>query len=281
MVPGYFETVQNPLLAGRSLEWDDIYERRNVLVVTENFAREYWGEPNRALGKRIRNSSSSPWREIVGVVGDVYTRGVANDAPLVVFLPYITENFWGAEAFSVRELRYVVRTTRPDPRSLLPQIREVVSSANPNLALADVLTLDQIFGQSIARTSFTLAMLGIAAGVALVLGLVGVYGVVSYIVAQRTKEMGVRIALGATRKRVSLMVLKQGSVLGTLGVVVGIGLSTGLTRVMEALLFGVSPVDPLTYGAVSAALVAVVLLASYLPARRAAEVDPTQALRGE
>jgi predicted permease len=281
IVPGYFETIRNPVLVGRVIEWADIYDRRNVIVVTENLAREHWGEPEQALGRRLRTGEWAPWREIVGVVGNVHSSGVAAEAPKMVYLPFITANHWGAESFSVRELRYAIRTSMPSPESLLPEIRALVDGVNPNLALADVRTLDDILGDSIARTSFTLVMLGLAAGVALLLGLVGVYGVISYIDSQRTRGMGVRLALGATKSQVGGMVLRHGAVLGVVGVIVGMGAAAGLTRLMTALLFGVSPGDPLTYGGLASALVAVVLLASYLPARRAAKVDPTEALRWE
>jgi len=279
MVPGYHRTLQNRLLAGRSLEWADIYERHNVALVTENFARQYWDEPARAVGRRIRNSASSPWREIVGVVGDVHTRGVAVEAPFVVYLPFITEQFWGTRSFCVRELRLVVRTDHPDPSSLLPQIREAVWSVNANLALADIKPLDRIFGDSMARTSLTVVTLGIAAAVALILGLVGVYGTISFIVSQRTREMGVRLALGASRRQVSFMVLRQGGVIAVLGAALGLGAAVGLTRLMSSLLFRVNPVDLPTYTVVSGALLGVVLLASYVPAHRAASVDPNHALR--
>jgi len=281
IVPGYFETVQNRLLAGRSLEWADSYQRRNVAMVTENYAREFWGQPSGALGKRIRNNPSSPWREIVGVVGNDYTRGVAAEAPSVIYLPFITADFWGSESFCVRELRYVIRVSRPDPLSLLPEVRQAVWSVNGNLALSDVKTLDQIFDLSIARTSFTLVVLGIAAVVAVILGMVGVYGVISYVVSQRTREIGVRMALGASQGQVVQEVMRQGGVFAGLGVTLGLGVALGLTRLMSALLFGVSPVDVPTYAAVSSGLVLMVLVASYLPARKAARVDPMVALRSD
>jgi predicted permease len=281
MIPGYHETIQDRLLAGRSIEWADIYERRNVALVTESFAREYWGEPGAALGKRIRNSDSSPWREIVGVVGNVYTRGVASDPPLVIYLPFITADFWDESSFSFRDLRYVVRTDRPDPLTLLPAVRDATWSVNRNLAIADVITLDRIYGKSIARTSFSLVMLGIAAGVAMILGMVGVYGVVSFIVSQRTREMGIRMALGANRAQVKGMVLKQGGTIALVGTGLGLMSAAFLTGIMASLLYGVSPLDPLTYAVVSGVLSAVVLMASYIPARRASRVDPTDALRWE
>jgi ABC-type antimicrobial peptide transport system permease subunit len=215
------------------------------------------------------------------VVENVHTQGVATEAPKVVFLPFITANFWGGESFCVRELRLVIRSQRASPLSLLPEVRQAVWSVNRNLALADVRTLDHIFAESIARTSFTLVAVGIAGAVALILGLVGVYGIISYIVSQRRQEMGIRLAMGASKSQVTRMVLRQGGIFALLGVSFGTAVAIGLTRLMSALLFGVSPTDPATYATVGAALVGVVLLASYLPARRAARVDPLLALRAE
>lgn len=281
ITPGYFATLENPLLAGRTVEWEDAYQRRPVAVVTENFAREFWGGPAAALGRRFRTSTNSPWREIVGVVQNVHTTGVAETPPTVIYWPLIMERMWGVSTFMIRDLRYTVRTSRHDPTTLLPEVGAAVWSANPNLPLSETLTLDDILANSMARTSFTLVMLGIAAGVALLLGVVGVYGVLSYLVAQRTREMGVRLALGARPADVRRMVVRQGGLLGVAGVTIGLGVAVGLTQLMSALLFGVRPVDPLSYGAVAAALMAVVLLASYIPARRAAAVDPTEVLRWE
>lgn len=281
ITPGYFATLENPLLAGRTIEWEDVYQRRPVAVVTENFAREFWGRPAEALGRRFRTAANSPWREIVGVVQNVHTTGVAETPPTVIYWPLIMEGMWGVSTFTIRDLRYAVRTSRLDPTTLLPEVGDAVWSVNPNLPLSENLTLDEILADSMARTSFTLVMLGIAAGVALLLGMVGVYGVLSYLVAQRTREMGVRLALGARPADVRRMVVRQGAVLGVAGVAIGLGVAVGLTHLMSALLFGVRPVDPLSYGAVAAALMGVVLLASYIPARRAAGVDPTEVLRWE
>jgi len=281
VTPGYFATLENPLLAGRTIEWEDVYQRRPVAVVTENFAREFWRRPAEAVGKRLRTATNSPWREIVGIVQNEHTTGVAETPPTVIYWPLIMERMWGIRTFTVRDLRYAIRTSRPDPTTLLPEVREAVWSVNSNLPLSETLTLDQILANSMARTSFTLVMLGIAAGVALLLGVVGVYGVLSYLVAQRTREMGVRLALGACPADVRRMVIRQGGMLGVAGVVIGLGAAAGLTRLMSALLFEVSPVDPLTYSGVAAALIGVVLLASYIPARRAAGVEPTEALRWE
>jgi ABC-type antimicrobial peptide transport system permease subunit len=175
----------------------------------------------------------------------------------------------------------VIRTTRPNPSSLLPAVRQAIWAVDPNLPLANVRTLDDLVGASMSRTSFTLIMLGIAATVAVFLGTVGIYGVISYIVAQRTKEIGVRMALGARRRDVRRMVLRHGAMVGVGGVILGLAAAVGLTRAMSALLFGVSPADPVTYAAGAAGVTVVSLLACYIPARRAAAVDPLEALRWE
>ena len=178
-------------------------------------------------------------------------------------------------------MAFAVRTDRPSLSNLLPEVRKAVWSVNPNLPLANVRTLDEILDRSLARTSFTLVMLMIASAVALVLGVVGIYGVISYIVSQRTREIGVRMALGAGRGDVSRMVLRQGMILAGSGVAIGLIAAMGLTRLMTSLLYGVEATDPVTFGVVAAMLSAVALLASYLPALRASRTDPVEALRFE
>ena len=269
----YFETMQNPVLAGRAIDWSDIHDGAEVAMVTANLAEEYWGNAGAALGKRIRRSApNAPWREIVGVVGNVHDAGVTQDAPQVVFFPLDSTN---------RSMAFAIRTSRPTATSLLPEARAVVRAVNPNLPLANIRTLDEILDRSMARTSFTLVMLSIAAAVALALGVVGIYGVISYIVSQRTREIGVRMAVGADRRDVIRMVLRQGMFLAGIGVVVGLVAAMGLTRLMSSLLYGVEATDPVTFGVVAATLVAVALAASYLPALRASRTDPLEALRFE
>ena len=271
----------NPVLAGRSITWADIYSYVPVVVVTGNFAREYWEEPATAIGKRIKQNMGAPWREIIGVVGNVHDDGVSEEATAVIYWPMIVADFWDKELVTIRAMAYAIRTDRTGSPSVLNEVRQAVWSVNPNLPLANVATLDELHQESMARTSFTLVMLGIAAAVALLLGAIGIYGVISYVVSQRTQEIGVRIALGASNVDVIRLVLRQGLLLTGTGLLLGLGVSVGLTRLMAALLFSVSPADPLTYSTVSASLAGVALLASYLPARRAAGLDPTEALRWE
>ncbi len=288
---GYFEAMQNPVLAGRPIEWSDIQGRVPVAVVTENFAEEHWGSPAAALGKRIRLTASGNGipREIIGVVGNVREDGVSQPAPTVVFWP-MAQNRFARRASAVqradglyvyRIMTFAVRTSRPRALSLLPEVREAVGALNPNLALGNVRTLDDILAQSMARESFISVMLAIAAAVSLAMGVVGIYGVISYVVSQRTREIGVRMALGANERDVRRMVLRQGMILAVVGVVVGLVAAVGLTRLMSSMLYGVEATDPVTVGAVAALMIAVVLVASYVPALRASRTDPLEALRFE
>jgi predicted permease len=277
----YFETMGNPLVAGRTITWTDIRNHAPVVMVTENFTREYWDVPTDAIGKRIKASLDDPWREIVGVVGNVHDDGVNEKATPIVYWPLIVENMWGQGLETRRNVAYAVRSKRAGTQGFLQEIRQAVWSMNSNLPIARVRTLEEIVDRSMARTSFTLIMLGIAAAVAILLGAVGIYGVISYAVSQRTREIGVRVALGAQQGDVSRLVLRQGAFLAVLGVVVGLGAAFGLTRLMSALLFGVDPVDPMTYALAAVVLSAIALMASYFPARRAASVDPMVALRWE
>ena len=283
---GYFETMGNDVLAGRAITWADVQDRARVAAVTRNIAEEYWGSAAAAIGKRIRLFSSTDlgahdWREIVGVVGNVHDDGTSQEAVSVVYWPQVVENWWGDELWTSRSMGYAVRASGGPPEALLAQVRDAVWGVSPNLPLANVRTLQELVDDSMARTSFTLVMLGIAAAVALFLGAVGIYGVISYVVSQRTREIGVRMALGAEKADVSRMVLKQAGLLALAGVAIGLVAAAGATRLMSSLLFGVSPLDPVTFGAVAATLALIALVASYLPARRASGVDPVVALRFE
>jgi putative ABC transport system permease protein len=284
----YFETMQIPLLAGRALEWSDSYELNRVVMVTENFARDYWDSPADAVGKRIATGlNAGNWFEIVGVSGNVRDEGLDQDPTAVVYWPMMLRNLWADMPGEVdevtvhRSLNYAIRSSRVGSPEFITEVREAIWAVNPNLPLAGVRGLEELLDRSMARTSFSLIMLGIAAAVALILGAIGIYGVISYIVSQRTRELGVRLALGANAGDVKKMVLKHGMILCGIGVLIGLGAAFGLTRLLGALLYGVDPVDPLTFGAVAISLTVVALVASYVPAAKAASIDPVEAMRNE
>jgi predicted permease len=279
--PGYFQTMGNPIIAGRDVSWTDVHEHRQVVLLSENLAREYWSDANAALGKRVRESPNGPWREVIGVVGNDYDDGVDDKATPTVYWPLLKANFWGQPFTVQRGLAIAVRSDRTGTESFLKEIREAVWSVNSNLPIANVRTVQELYNGSMAHTSFTLVMLAIAASMALLLGVVGIYGVISYSITRRTREIGIRIALGASQQKVRAMFVRQGLVLAALGVAAGVAAALPLTRFMSALLFEISPLDPLTYGGVSAAIVLACLLATYLPARRATRVEPVEALRVE
>jgi ABC-type antimicrobial peptide transport system permease subunit len=223
-----------------------------------------------------------PWHEVIGVIQDVREKGVQEKAPEIVYWPPMMENLFGpGPAQAVRTVTFVIRTERAGTESFLNEVRQAVWSVNSNLPLASVRTMQEVYGKSVARTSFTLVMLGIASAMALSLGLIGIYGVISYTVSQRKREIGIRLALGAQSGDVVSMVLKQGAKLALLGVCIGVAAAFALARLMTSLLFGVSAHDPLTFAAVAALLILVALTACYIPARRAMKVDPIVALRYE
>lgn len=282
---GYHDVMGNDLVAGRAITAAEIEDRARVVMVTSDFVSDYWPSPSDAVGKRISQYAGdlgeSAWMEIVGVVGPVYDDGTSQASVSTVYWPQVTEDWFDQEVFTQRSMAYAVRVEAGDPNALLPHIREAVWAVNPNLPLARVATMDEFVADSMARTSFTLIMLAIAAGVALFLGAVGIYGVISYVVAQRTREIGVRMALGAEQSDVRRMVLRQGATLAGAGVVVGLVAAAGVTRLMASLLFGVEPIDLPTFATVAVALTVIALFASWMPARRASTVDPVVALRFE
>ena len=275
----YFEAMGNRVVAGRAFTWTDVYNRTPAVMISENLAREFWPTPADAVGKRVRNSPDNPWRTIIGVAANERDDGVAEAATPIVYWPILMNDFWDQPVFAARNLAYVVRTPRAGTPALLREIQQAVWSVHGSLPVANVQTLDEIQAGSMAQTSFTLVMLGIASAVALLLGVVGIYGVISYIATQRTREIGIRLALGAAERDVSALFLRQGLVLAAIGIALGTAGAAALTRLMSALLFGVSATDPLTYAAAAIGLGGTALLASYLPARRASRVDPALALR--
>jgi ABC-type antimicrobial peptide transport system permease subunit len=199
----------------------------------------------------------------------------------MAYWPIIMNDFADDKVSVRRGLNYVVRSPRAGSQGLLKAVQEAVWSVNGNLPLADVTTLQAIYEKSLARTSFTLVLLAIAGAMAMLIGLVGIYGVISYSVTQRTREIGIRMALGAEQSKLAKMFIGHGLMLAAIGIVCGLAAAFVLTRLMSSLLFEVNPVDPITYAVVSASLIAAALLASYLPALRATKVDPVEALRAE
>jgi predicted permease len=279
IAPGFLETMGTPLLRGRNITWEDTYNLRPVVLVSENLARELWPNPEDAIGKQVRESAGGAWREIVGIVADEHEDGLDQKPPAIVYWPILMKEF---EARGMcRSLTFVARSPRAGSEGLLHDIRQAVWSINPNLPVASVRTLLSLYERSMSRTSFTLVMLALSGGMALFLGVIGIYGVISYAVAQRTREIGIRMALGAERRVLVGMFVRHGLGLAAIGAAFGLFAAAILTRWMQSLLFGVSASDPATYAAVAAGLVGAAVAASYVPARRATAVDPVEALRAE
>ncbi|MCC7179380.1 MAG: ABC transporter permease [Acidobacteria bacterium] len=281
VTPNFFGTVGTPLIAGRDLTWDDLHGLQPVVIISDSLAREYFGSAAAALGRRIRNSPKNPWREVVGVVADVRDDGVTRGAVPTVYWPMTMKDYWDQETFVQRWMSYAIRTPRVRTAGFIRDVQQAVWSVNPNLPLARPRTFAAIYDESMAETSFALVIIAIAGGVTLLLGVVGLYGVIAYIVTQRRREVGIRMALGAGGAEVQQMFVRRGLQLAGIGVVIGLGVALAVTRFLASLLFGVSPFDPLTYVSVALVLTAVTLLATWLPARQAAGVDPAIALRSE
>jgi predicted permease len=277
----YVETMGNQLLAGRTLTWADAHNNTPVAMISNNLAREYWGEPAKAIGRRIRRTPKTEWVEIVGVVGDERQDGATQPAPATVYWPMKVSAAVAGGPFVQRSLAYVVRSSRLQSPGFLSEVQLAVWSINPSLPLARVRTMQQIYDESMAQTSFVLVILGIAASVTLLLGLVGIYGVIAYIVSQRRREVGIRMALGAQGESVQRIFVSRGLSLAAIGLAVGLIGAAALMRLLSSLLYGVNAFDPLTYLAVSAGLGGVALVATWLPARQATRIDPMLALRAE
>ena len=223
-----------------------------------------------------------PWHEVVGVVQDVRENGVDQNSPATVYWPSMMHDLYGPGPLDARRTAYfALRSSRAGTQTFINEMQQAVWSVNANLPVASISTMQDIYSESLARTSFTLVMLAIAGAMALALGIIGIYGVISYAVSQRTREIGIRLALGAQKGELKWMFVRSALVLTGIGVAIGVVAAAGLTQFMKSLLFGISPLDPLTYLAIPSILVASAVLASYLPARRAAAVDPVEALRTE
>jgi putative ABC transport system permease protein len=280
--PGFVGIMGTPLVAGRDLDWTDVYGMRPVVLVSESLARRGWGGAAQALGKRLRTSSfSDQWREIVGVVGDVRNRSVSQPAEDLVYVPTMAEWIFNTRQLVWNSVAYVIRSDKTGTPGFLAEVQQAVWSVDPTLPLANAMSMGDIVDRSLARTTFTLLVLLVAGAMALVLGVIGIYGVIAYAISQRTREVGVRIALGAQGAEVRRLFVRRGMVLTTVGVAIGLVAASALTRGMTALLFEVRPLDPATYAAVTVMLVMASALASYVPARRATRIDPIVALRAD
>jgi predicted permease len=280
--PGYFETLGTKLVAGRHLTWADIEAGGAVALISEGYARELATEPAAALGLRLRVPVAvDDWREVIGVVEDVHETGLYQAAPSIVYWPALARNLFGRPAIGVPTPSLVVRSERAGDAVFRNEILRAIQSVNPDIAAVVTSTLEDLYAGSLARTSFTLVLLAIAGGMALVLGVIGIYGVVAYVVAQRTREIGIRSALGAQPRDLKRMFLRQGLALGAIGAAVGLVAAALLGRSMSALLFGVSPLDPVAYLTAVGVVVLATALATYVPARRAATVDPMRTLKAD
>ena len=269
--PGLLAAQGTRLVAGRDFSWDDVFGQRPVTIVSDNMARENWGDPANALGKRLRFGNQGPWNEVVGVAENVHADGVNRPAPATVYY-----HIGGGRAMT-----FAVRSERVAREGLLRDIAAQVHAVNPNLPLARVRTLNDVYHLSMAQTSFALVLLATAGAMALGLAIVGIYGVLAYAVAQRRREVGIRLAIGAEPKTLKWLFVRRGLLLNCIGAIIGLALALGLSRWIASLLFGLTPRDPLTY-AVAASLTALAATAgSYVPAQHAASVDPIETLRSD
>ena len=280
VTPGFFKATGTPLIAGRDFTWSEIYQKIPMAMISENLARELWGDPRAALGKHIREGSKDPWSEIVGIAGDVYDNGLQAPAPTIAYWPAMRRSvFAGNGIRATRTPALILRSRRAGTESLLADARRAIWSVNPNLPVFLTNTEQGIYNQTMQRTSFTLVLLSIAGAMALVLGIVGMYGVIAYAVSQRSREIGIRMALGAEPADLRRMFVRRGLLLALLGAAIGLGAAAAATGVMKSLLFGVTALDPVTFASVALVLIGAAALASYLPARQATLVDPVEALR--
>jgi predicted permease len=279
--PGYFEAMGIPVLQGRTFTAaDNDQPERGVVVVSRAFAQQFWpGEDPIGKGVAPSGRQEGPFYRVVGVVGDVYSSSLEEDPAVAIYYPIVripeSAGWWP------NYMNLVVTTGLSDPLSVYPAIRQAVRDVDPSIPVANPLEVRNLLAESMSRVTFTLVLLGVAAGIALVLAAIGLFGVVSYLVARRRNEIGLRIALGAQSLQVEGMVVVGSLKLVAVGLGLGLAIAYGVSRVLGSLLFGVEPTEPVAYLAAGALVASVALLASWIPARRAAGVDPLDALRAE
>ena len=268
--PGLFAALGTRLIAGRDFTWNDLFSDRRVAIVSQNMAREYWSEPQGALGQRIRINGDGPWSVIVGVAENVYDDGVDQQPPGLVYFPGVR-----------RGVTFAIRSSRAGTEGLLKEMAAKIHAVDPGLPLAQVRTLSDLYRLTMARRSFALLLLGVAAVMAITLSMIGVYGVLAYAVAQRRREISIRMAVGAEPRMIQALFVRQGLLLMCLGGTIGFVAAQTLSPWMATLLFGVKPFDPLTYGMAGVVILGAALASSYMPARRAASLHPIEALRSD
>jgi putative ABC transport system permease protein len=272
--PGYFKALRTPVLQGRAIDDHDTADGAAVVVINRTLARQLF--PNQeAVGHRVKivNPEQSPdWRTIVGVVGDVKYRGLDEEPQPTLYTPFAQTPFMWL---------YVMVRSPDNVESMVRALRTAVPSVHPSLTAGNIRPMAEVIAQSVAEPRFNMIMVSAFAALALLLSSIGIYGVIAYSVAQRTHEIGVRMALGAARPDVLRLVLVEGVTTAIAGVALGVASALALGRVMASLLIEVTPRDPLTFGASAGLLLLVAILASYVPARRAARVEPVTALRAE
>jgi predicted permease len=284
--PHYFSALRAPLLRGRVFDLRDTGKSQPVIIVNQAFAKKYFTKNDplgqlMTVGKGLGPEFEDPARQIVGIVGNVRETGLKSVDEPVMYIPQsqVADGLTKL-ANGVLPLSWIVQTAA-DPASLSVAIQHEIRSVDTQLAASKIRTMDQVISESTARQNFNMLLLTIFAGLALLLAAIGIYGLMSYTVEQRTQELGIRMALGADRGDMLQLVVRQGMILAGAGVVIGLAASFGLNRLLANLLFGVKATDPVTYAAVTAILVSVALLATYIPARRATKIDPLVALRYE
>jgi predicted permease len=269
--PDYFQTMRIPLVKGRYFDARDTRGAPETVIVDEAMSERFW--PNEdPLGKRLQRGGSGSWRTVVGVISNARQYSAEKEPPIAVYYP--------SEQFAARNMFLVVRTTR-DPSGMVETVTKEIQALDPQMPVFDVGTMDQRLRDSLASRRFSMFLLGLFAVVALILAVIGIYGVMAYSVNERTHEIGIRLALGAQPSNIRKLVIRQALVLTSLGTAIGLAGSLAMTRVLSSLLYGVSTTDVLTFLIAPLLLAGVALLASYIPARRAARVDPMIALRCE
>jgi predicted permease len=281
--PGYFEAMGTRLIAGRHMAWSDIDAGGRVVTVSADFARQLATEPPAALGQRIRfaGDDDGAWREVIGVVQSIHEEGVYAEPPAMVYWPTLMTGTSEAPEIGAPIVTFVVRSERAGTASLVAEIRQAVRSVSASIPIAEERTMRDLYAGSLARTSFTLVMLAIAGGMALLLGVIGIYGVIAYVVSRRAREIGIRAALGAEPRQLTRTFLRHGLALSAFGALMGLAAALALARLMSSVLFGVGPMDTVAYVAAVGVTIAAAAFASYVPARRAAAIDPIETLRAE